>query len=139
MSLTTKVLWAMFIGIIVGLVINISGLNTQGNFVNEYVVGGLFHIVGKMFITALKMLVVPLVFFSLISGVLGIGDIRKLGSVGLKSFVLYILTTALAIATAIGLASFIIPFFSTPIAHEATFSASRSTCTFRCTYKHYSR
>ncbi|WP_309498064.1 dicarboxylate/amino acid:cation symporter [Sulfurovum sp.] len=126
MSLTTKVLWAMLLGIIVGLIINIVGLNSQNSFVNEYIVGGLFFIVGKMFITALKMLVVPLVFFSLISGVLGIGDIRKLGSVGLKSFALYILTTALAITAAIGLASLVIPFFSTPIANEATFTASEA-------------
>ena len=123
MSLTAKVLWAMLLGIIVGLIINIAGLNTQGSFTNEYVVGGLFYIMGKMFITALKMLVVPLVFFSLISGVLGIGDIRKLGSVGLKSFGLYILTTAIAITVSIGLASFIIPLFSTPVASAAVFSA----------------
>jgi len=126
MSLTTKVLWAMVLGIIVGLVINIAGLNTPESFVNEYIVGGLFYIMGKMFITALKMLVVPLVFFSLISGVLGIGDIRKLGSVGLKSFVLYILTTALAITAAIGLASLIIPFFSTPTADATTFTATEA-------------
>jgi len=126
MSLTAKVLWAMLLGIIVGLIINLAGLNTQESFINDYIVGGLFYIVGKMFIVALKMLVVPLVFFSLISGVLGIGDIRKLGSVGLKSFLLYMLTTALAIAMAIGLASFIIPFFSTPIAHEATFTATEA-------------
>lgn len=126
MSLTTKVLWAMFLGIIVGLTINLLGLNSPESFINEYVVGGLFYIIGKMFITALKMLVVPLVFFSLISGVLGIGDIRKLGSVGLKSFLLYILTTALAIAAAIGLASVIIPFFSTPTADTATFTATEA-------------
>jgi len=126
MSLTTKVLWAMLLGIIVGLVINLIGLNTQGSFVNEYVVGGLFYIIGKMFITALKMLVVPLVFFSLISGVLGIGDIRKLGSVGIKSFGLYILTTAIAIATAIGLASVVIPFFSTPTANAEVFTATQA-------------
>jgi len=113
MTLTTKVLWAMLLGIIIGLIINMTGLNSEGSFVNEYIVGGLFFIVGKMFITALKMLVVPLVFFSLISGVLGIGDVRKLGSVGLKSFGLYMLTTAIAIATAIGLASIILPWFAT--------------------------
>jgi len=123
MSLTAKVLWAMLLGIIIGLVINIAGLNTPESFINEYVVGGLFYIMGKMFITALKMLVVPLVFFSLISGVLGIGDIRKLGNVGLKSFGLYILTTAIAISVSIGLASFIIPFFSTPTANSVTFLA----------------
>lgn len=126
MSLTTKVLWAMLLGIIVGLIINITGLNTPSSFVHEYIVGGLFHIIGTMFITALKMLVVPLVFFSLISGVLGIGDIRKLGNVGVKSFILYLLTTALAIAIAIGMASLVIPFFSSPIPHEATFTASEA-------------
>ncbi len=126
MSLTTKVLWAMLLGIIVGLVINIVGLNTQESFVNEYIVEGLFYIVGKMFITALKMLVVPLVFFSLISGVLGIGDIRKLGSVGLKSFALYMLTTALGIAAAIGLAAVVIPFFSTPTVNAEVFTAAEA-------------
>lgn len=126
MSLTTKVLWAMLLGILVGLLINIVGLNAPGTFINEYIVGGFFYVVGKMFITALKMLVVPLVFFSLISGVLGIGDIRKLGSVGLKSFLLYMLTTALAISAAIGLSSVIIPFFSTPTAQSATFTATEA-------------
>jgi len=114
MTLTTKVLFAMTLGIIVGLVINVGNLGGEGTFIDEYIVNGLFYVVGKMFITALKMLVVPLVFFSLISGVLGIGDIRKLGSVGLKSFGLYLLTTAIAIATAIALAAVVIPFFSTP-------------------------
>jgi Na+/H+-dicarboxylate symporter len=58
-----------------------------------------------MFVTGLKMLVVPLVFFSLITGVLGIGDINALGKVGAKSFVLYMLTTAIAIAVGITLAA----------------------------------
>jgi Na+/H+-dicarboxylate symporter len=127
MTLTTKVLFAMTLGIIVGLVINVGNLGGEGTFIDEYMVNGLFYVVGKMFITALKMLVVPLVFFSLISGVLGIGDIRKLGSVGLKSFGLYLLTTAIAIATAIALAAVVIPFFSTP-AHdkEVSFTAKEA-------------
>lgn len=126
MTLTAKVLWAMLLGIIVGLVINMSGWNTEGNFTHDYLVGGLFYIIGKMFITALKMLVVPLVVFSLITGVLGIGDIRKLGSVGLKSFGFYMLTTAIAIATAIGMASVVIPFFSTPSADISVFVGKES-------------
>ncbi len=105
MSLTTKVLLGMLLGIVVGLAINLAGLNGEGSWVNVYIVNGLFHIVGAMFVTALKMLVVPLVFFSLISGVIGIGDIRELGKVGVKSFLLYILTTAIAIAVALGIAA----------------------------------
>ncbi|MEE9322062.1 MAG: dicarboxylate/amino acid:cation symporter [Granulosicoccus sp.] len=105
MSLTVKVLLGMALGILVGLVINLGGLNAPGGFIQEYIVNGLFHVVGKMFVNSLKMLVVPLVFFSLICGVTGIGDIRMLGRVGGKSFALYMMTTAIAIATAIGIAA----------------------------------
>ena len=101
MSLTVKVLLGMVLGIIVGLIINLGGLNAPGSFINDNIVNGLFHVVGKMFVNALKMLVVPLVFFSLICGVCGIGDVRALGRVGGKSFALYMMTTAIAIATAI--------------------------------------
>ncbi len=126
MTLTTKVLWAMFFGIVVGLIINLIGLNGEGSFTSEYIIGGLFYIIGKMFITALKMLVVPLVFFSLLSGVLGIGDVRKLGSVGVKSFGLYILTTAIAIATAILLAIVIAPGSGANGITTASFSAKEA-------------
>ncbi|HAI97344.1 MAG: dicarboxylate/amino acid:cation symporter [Cycloclasticus sp.] len=105
MSLTVKVLLGMGLGIGVGLGINLFELNTAGSFVNVCIVDGLFHVVGKMFVNALKMLVVPLVIFSLICGVCGIGDIRALGRVGGKSFALYMLTTAIAIATAIIIAA----------------------------------
>ena len=107
MTLTTKVLIGMGLGILVGLAINFAGLNAEGTFVGDNIVNGLFHIIGKMFVTALKMLVVPLVFFSLITGVLGIGDIGALGKVGAKSFALYMFTTAVAIAIAITIAAVI--------------------------------
>lgn len=126
MGLTEKVLWAMGLGIIAGLLINLGGFNTEGSFVNDYIVGGLFYVIGKMFITALKMLVVPLVFFSLISGVFGIGDLSKLGKVGVKSFALYMLTTAVAIAVAITIASLVIPLFSAPTAAAAAFTAKEA-------------
>lgn len=104
-SLTMKVVIGMILGITVGLAINLSGLNVVGSFTNTYIVDGGFYVIGKMFVNALKMLVVPLVFFSLICGVCGIGNIKTLGRVGSKSFVLYVLTTAIAIATAIALAA----------------------------------
>jgi len=105
MSLTVKVLIGMALGIAVGLGINLTGLNAEGGFIDEFVVNGLFHVVGKMFVNALKMLVVPLVLFSLIGGVCGIGDIKLLGRIGSRSFGLYMLTTAIAIATAIVIAA----------------------------------
>ena len=126
MTLTAKVLWAMGLGIVVGLVINLGGLAGEGSVVSEYLVGGLFALVGKAFVTALKMLVVPLVFFSLLSGVLGIGDVRKLGSVGVKSFGLYLLTTAIAIAVAMSIALLVAPGSGANGVSEASFSAKEA-------------
>lgn len=86
MGLTGKIIVAMVLGIILGLFINYSGLNTEGSFVSDYVTNGLFAIIGKLFVNSLKMLVVPLVLISLICGVCGIGDIRLLGRIGTKTF-----------------------------------------------------
>ena len=104
MSLTIKVLVGVFLGILLGLFINLSGLNGEGGWVDIYIVDGLFFVIGQMFVNGLKMLVVPLVFFSLICGVCGIGNLNTLGRVGGKSFLLYMMTTAIAIAVAISLA-----------------------------------
>ncbi|MDX8397795.1 MAG: dicarboxylate/amino acid:cation symporter [Mariprofundaceae bacterium] len=107
MSMTTKILTWMMAGLIIGSLINTFGQNQT--WIQDYLVYGLFHIVGAMFISLLKMLVVPLVTFSLICGVCGMGDIKKLGRVGGKSFALFMLTTALAITLAISLAIFFAP------------------------------
>lgn len=105
MSLTVKVMIGMIAGLILGVILNM----IDSDFINTHIVGGFFGMIGKMFVNALKMLVVPLVFFSLINGVTGIGDIRILGRVGGKSFVLYLTTTAIAIAVAILLATLVGP------------------------------
>ena len=107
MSITTKILIAMAIGLITGSVIN--AFASDINFVQTYLVNGLFHVVGAAFVNALKMLVVPLVTFSLICGVCGIGDVAVLGRVGIKAFSLYILTTGLAITLALIVAITIAP------------------------------
>lgn len=104
-SLTAKVLIGMIAGLVVGVIFN----QLQSEFINTHIVSGLFGMIGTMFVNALSMLVVPLVFFSLICGVAGIGDIRALGRVGGKSFALYMATTATAIAVAIVIALIVGP------------------------------
>ncbi|GAA6138721.1 dicarboxylate/amino acid:cation symporter [Arenicella sp. 4NH20-0111] len=101
MNLTNKVLLGLVLGIVAGGVLN--GLDNA--WLNTNIVDGVFYAGGKLFVNALKMLVVPLVIFSLIPGVFAIGDIKLLGKVGTKSIALYIATTAIAIATAISLAA----------------------------------
>ncbi len=97
----------MGLGLVVGSIINAFAYDI--NFIQTYFVNGLFHVVGTAFINALKMLVVPLVTFSLICGVCGIGDVAVLGRIGIKAFALYILTTGLAITLALVVAILIAP------------------------------
>ncbi len=106
-GVTTKILIWMCAGLILGSLIN--AVASDIAFIQDYLVNGLFHVLGALFISLLKMLVVPLVTFSLICGVCGLGDINKLGRVGLKAFLLFLLTTALAITLAIAVASIVGP------------------------------
>ena len=94
-NLTTKIFIAMIAGILVGWFINAFLADVE--FVQTYIVNGAFLVIGDMFIRALKMLVVPLVFFSLTSGVCNVGDITVIGRVGVRSLVFYLATTAAAI------------------------------------------
>ncbi len=108
-ELTTKILISMIIGALLGLVINFYGWNTKDGFVDVYIVNGVFYIIGELFIILLKILVVPLVFFSLISGVISIENIVRLGRIGFKSLMLYLFTTFMAVVTAMTLVIFISP------------------------------
>ncbi len=123
MSMTTKILIWMICGLIVGSLIN--AFASEVAFIQDYLVNGLFHVVGALFISALKMLVVPLVTFSLICGVCGIGDVNTLGRVGIKAFLLFMLTTALAITLAITVAVVVAPGegFDMQAAGQAEFTA----------------
>ena len=67
LSLTTKIIFAMLAGLVLGVILNMAGIEA----INTHIVGGLFGMIGRMFVNALQMLVVPLVFFSLICGVAG--------------------------------------------------------------------
>jgi Na+/H+-dicarboxylate symporter len=106
-NLTTQILLAMLIGGVLGAILNLYFMDIK--FVNEFIVGDFFHVVGQIFISSLKMLVVPLVFISLVCGVAALGDINKLGRLGGKALLFYISTTAIAITIAIGLAIMIAP------------------------------
>ena len=69
----------------------------------------IFKPLGTLFINAIKMLIVPLVFFSLIVGITSMQDTSKMGRIGLKAIVLYLGTTAVAITIGLGLATIFTP------------------------------
>ena len=65
--------------------------------------------IGQGFIRLMKMLVVPLVFCSLVCGSMAIGDTKKLGTVGVRTLVFYLATTALAVTVALSVGNLINP------------------------------
>ena len=107
MSLTMKIMIAMITGLILGIIINFTLIDVA--FVKNFIVDGLFHVIGQIFIASLKMMVVPLVFVSLITGVTALGDVKALGRIGGKAITLYIMTTAIAISIALTLATLVAP------------------------------
>lgn len=89
----------MFMGVFLGSLINYFQLS--GEFIETYLLNGLIDIGGRVFLSSLKLLVVPMVFVSLVAGAGSLDDIKKLGRLGSKTFGLYVATTALAIALAL--------------------------------------
>ncbi len=65
--------------------------------------------IGDLFIRGIQMVVVPLVFVTIVSGIVSLGDPRRLGSLGGKTFAMYMLTTLIAISIGLTLAALIQP------------------------------
>ena len=101
LSLSAKIFVAMILGAIVGLILNVAG-NPEWSQI--WLIDGVFKVVGQIFISLLKMLVVPLVFVSLVCGSSSLSDPKMLGRVGGKTIALYMLTTAIAVCLALGAA-----------------------------------
>ena len=105
-GLTTQIFIGLISGIIIGTILN---KLTTGVFVNEYIVEGLLYVIGQGFIRGMQMLVVPLVFASLVTGSMSMGDTTKLGKIGVKTMAFYLTTTALAIVIALTVGNIISP------------------------------
>ena len=99
MSLSAKIFTAMILGASVGLVLNLAG---NPEWAQYWLIDGLFKVVGQIFISLLKMLVVPLVFVSLVCGSSSLSDPKMLGRVGGKTIILYLFTTGVAVCLALG-------------------------------------
>ena len=87
LSLTTWIFLALILGVAVGLLL-------QGNpeIANTYI-----KPIGTIFLNLVKMIVVPLVIFSIMAGVISLSDIKKVGAIGGKTVLFYMVTTAFAV------------------------------------------
>lgn len=110
MKLTTKIL----IGILCGLAAGV-GLQSAPAGLAQPLVQYALQPIGDLFLRAIKMLVVPLVFFSVISGTANVANPKTLGRIGAKTLALYLITTALAITLALIAANLTDPGTGVPL------------------------
>jgi dicarboxylate/amino acid:cation (Na+ or H+) symporter, DAACS family len=107
MKLHTKILLGLLIGAAIGITANqtLGGAHPFVAGINKYLAGP----VGQVFLRLLFMVVIPLVFASISLGVAGLGDIRRVGRVGAKAIVYFLLSTALAATLGLIIVSIIRP------------------------------
>lgn len=98
--------WKILIGMILGVIFGFAMLQFDGGaqFVNN-----LIKPLGVIFIKLLKLIAIPLILASLIKGISDLKDISKLASIGVKTIVIYVLTTIIAISIGISLVNFFSP------------------------------
>jgi len=94
-ALWKRILLALVAGVVAGSLLGESAVSIKW--------------IGDLFVRLISMVVVPLVFFTLVSGVIAMGDPQKLGSLGIKTLALFMVTTLLAICIGIALALLLQP------------------------------
>lgn len=104
MKLTRNIIIGLALGILVGIIFSaflpgaFPGLDTY-----------VLRPVGSIFLNLIRMLVVPIVFFSIVVGTMGISDPRKLGRMGAKALGFFLVTTMIAVSIAMALAFVVKP------------------------------
>jgi len=120
---STQILVAIVLGVILGLLLGY--FNTAPRFQDtayaKVAGSGLdkLDFIGNMFIRLLKMIIIPLIMASLVAGIVSLGDVRKLGRIGLKTLLYYAATTTLAVVVGLVLVNIIRPGIGVEIAKEA--------------------
>lgn len=135
MGLTARILIGLFAGIATGILLKLlfgdSGdlvipLGITSLSLQSFLVDGVFHVGGSIFVASLKMIVVPLVFVSLVVGTCSLNDASKLARLGGKSISMYLLTTAIAISLAILFALLVGPGHAVDISTDQTYTAKQA-------------
>ena len=118
MSLATQIFIALVIAIIVGLILGEKGAPFASSYIKPF---------GTIFLNLIKFIVCPIVLFSIMSGIVSMRDVKKVGSIGLKTVVFYLCTTSIAIIIGLGVASLAKGLFPMIATTDLTYSANAST------------
>lgn len=97
LSLPVQIFIALVLGIVVGLVFYFTG---AAGFTTSYI-----KPFGDIFVNLLKFIVVPVVLLSMIDGIISMGDMKKVGAVGWKTILYFMVTTAVACVIGLVLAT----------------------------------
>ena len=116
LPLAAQILIALILAIVAGLL-----LQSQAEFCEAYI-----KPFGTIFLNLLKFIVVPIVLFSIMSGIISMSDIRKVGSIGLKTVVYYMCTTAFAIIVGLAGGSLFKGFFPVLATSDLTYEAAET-------------
>ncbi len=100
-KLPTQIMFAMLLGVIVGILFREHAL--------------IFEPLGNVFIRLLKMIIVPIIFSSLVVGVVSLGSVQSLGRLGTRTFLYYMVTTIMAVMIGLIVVNFIKPGFDTNV------------------------
>ena len=103
MSFTKKIIVSMILGILVGFTFNLTGLieSSLGTYTTD-----LFDLVSYLFLSSLKLIIVPLIFFSIVCGIVSLSDDVSVSRLGIKTLLLYTITTVIAISLGLLFSSF---------------------------------
>ena len=95
MSFTKKIIVSMILGILIGITFNLTSLLESSS--GTYVIN-LLDLVSYLFLSSLKLIIVPLIFFSIVCGILSLSDDVSISRLGIKTLLLYTITTVIAIS-----------------------------------------
>lgn len=110
MNLSVQIFASLVLSVIVGLFLGDSAVVPVKTWIAP---------VGTMFINLIKMMIVPVVLCSLIVGMTSMGDMKKLGRIGIKTVAFYMVTTAIAIVIGFSVAGVIEPGVGMALPAEA--------------------
>jgi|TARA_Y100000389_G_scaffold67622_1_gene64022 proton glutamate symport protein len=111
--------WKIIIGLVLGTIYGIvSAVNGWSNFTSDFI-----SPFGTIFLNLLKLIAVPLVVSSLITGVASLSDTRKLSRIGWKTIALYISTTAVAVSIGLILVNVLEPGSAIPESYQESLSS----------------
>ena len=117
MPLAGRIFIALIAGVILGLLMQ-NHVEAAEHYIKPF---------GTIFLNLVKFIVVPIVLFSIMAGILSMRDIRKLGSIGAKTLVYYLSTTAFAVAIGMTGGNLFRSFFPVLATTDLSYEAAAET------------